>query len=102
MAPNAIVGDSDVERVRVVSDQPASNPYSATVVLTSSVSTLGVDFNPANQTGAGDYGRVVTRTIQLVNKSGITNDFTMRRSPTQWRTNIWPPEVTGLAPDASA
>ncbi len=61
--PSANIGDTDVTTITVSSVLTNPGAFTARGVLTSSVSSFGVDFSPGEQVGSGDYGRPVTYTI---------------------------------------
>ena len=98
---NAPLGSSDSTTVLVSADLPAPGAFTATAILTTSVSTSGVDFSPPVQTRAGDYGADVVYRANLVNRSGENNSFRITSSGSQWVTSIVPTETGVLSPEAS-
>jgi N-acetylneuraminic acid mutarotase len=99
--PNAPIGSQDVATITVSSELPTRGAFTATAVLTSSVTSYGVDFNPQGMTRAGRYGAPVTYTVQLTNRSGITNTFELSHTDSEWPTSITPSQTGNVAPDAS-
>ncbi len=99
--PDAPLGSTDTATINVSSTLPAPGTYTATAVLTSSVSTYGVDFVPPTSTRGGDYGSPVTHTLTIYNRSGQDNYFRLDIEGNQWATSISPTQTTTLPPDGS-
>jgi hypothetical protein len=98
---NAPLGANDVATLSVASTLPSPGFYTDTAMLTTTASTLGADFTPANQTRAGNYGTPVTYTLSLINRSGQTNSFQMSTLGADWTTSVVPTMTGSIAPDAS-
>ncbi len=100
--PDATLGDTDVATITVSSDLPTPGQFTSTAVLTSSVSSFGVDFFPAEHVGSGDYGTPVTYTTFLYNSSGQDNSFILHLADNDWPTTVTPTQTEELAPDDAA
>ena len=99
--PDALLGNRDVVTVTALSDFPTPGAYTATAVLTTSVSSFGVEFSPERLEGSGDYGETVTYTTLLYNRSGQSNNFLLNLNGAEWPTTLTPTDTGTLAPDAS-
>jgi hypothetical protein len=99
--PGTNIGASDVATITVSSTLPSPGTYTASAVLTSSVSSLGVDFDPATEGGSGGYGSPVTYTVGLTNRSGVDNTFDLQATGNMWPTTVSPAQTGQLAPEAS-
>jgi hypothetical protein len=100
--PDAPIGAQDVATITAISELPSRGAFTATAVLTSSVTSYGVDFDPPGLTRSGRYGSTVTYTVQITNRSGITNTFDLSHTGNQWPTSVTPSQVSGIGPDASS
>ncbi len=99
--PGTPLGEVDTARVDVSSDLPTPGTFTDTALITTTVSTEGVDFAPPGQTRAGDYGSPVTFTTSLINKSGQDNYFDMSLEGVDWSASVTPAVTSNLSPDAS-
>jgi N-acetylneuraminic acid mutarotase len=97
--PDATLGDTDVATITVSSELPTPGQFTATAVLTSSVSSFGVDFFPSEHVGSGDYGTPVTYTTLLYNSSGQDNSFILHIADNSWPTTVTPTQTGELEPD---
>ncbi|HYO48410.1 MAG TPA: S-layer homology domain-containing protein, partial [Chloroflexia bacterium] len=95
------IGARDVVTINVSSTLPNPGTYTATAVLTSSVSSLGVDFDPATEGGSGGYGSPVTYTVVLTNRSGVDNTFDLQATGNMWPTTVYPTQTGQLDPEES-
>ena len=100
--PDATIGDTDV--VTITASSVLTNPgdFIATAVLTSSVSSFGVDFFPDDLVGSGSYGAPVTYTTYVYNSSGQDNSFILDVSSNDWPTTVTPTQTELLAPEDAA
>lgn len=101
--PGASLGAKDVVTVTASSTLPTPGEYTATVVLTSSVTSNGVDFSPRNPARGGDFGTSVTYAMRLFNRSGQTNSFEMdkQQSGAGWSTSLTPSNTGSMPSDSS-
>ncbi|HKP52328.1 MAG TPA: S-layer homology domain-containing protein [Chloroflexia bacterium] len=100
--PDATLGDMDVATITVSSVLTTPGQFTATAVLTSSVSSFGVDFFPTEDVGSGDYGTPVTYTTLLYNSTGQDNSFILQMADNDWPTTVTPTHTEVLAPDDAA
>ncbi|MGA7731322.1 MAG: hypothetical protein WCD37_08620 [Chloroflexia bacterium] len=99
--PGTPLGESDTARLDVSSDLPSPGTFTDSAMITTTVSTQGVDFAPDGQTRAGNYGSPVTFTTSLINRSGQNNSFVMSLEGAEWASTVTPTLTGELAPDAS-
>ena len=99
--PGTPLGTYDTSVLTASSDLPTPGAYTDTAVITTTASTLGVDFLPPNQTKAGDYGSPITYTANLINKSGQNNFFAVSLEAEDWAATITPTLTGQIAPNAS-
>ena len=95
------LGAYDTAILTATSDLPTPGAYTDTAVITTTASTLGVDFAPPTQTKAGSYGSPITYTADLINRSGQNNTFAVSLEGQDWAATITPTQTGQLAPDAS-
>ena len=93
---------SDFVTVSVSSALPSPGTFTATAVLTTSVSSNGADFIPPEQTQSADFGTTLTYTTLLTNTSPVTNQFNISTGDNQWPTTVSPTRTGSLAPHESA
>ncbi|MBF6614790.1 MAG: hypothetical protein IVW55_16895, partial [Chloroflexi bacterium] len=99
--PGTPIGAMDGVTITASASLPVPGAYTATAVLTTSVSTNGVDFAPARQTRSGNYGSPVTYTVQLTNRSGQANSFVLGEEGNSWTTTIVPTQTGSIAANAT-
>ncbi len=96
--PGAPLGSMDALTLTASSSLPSPGAFTATAVLTSSVSTNGVDFTPPNPEKAGDFGSSVVYPLRLYNRTTISNSFQLGLVPGAWEATLTP-SFTGGIPD---
>jgi hypothetical protein len=91
--------------VTITASSTLPNPgaFTATAVLTSAVTTSGVDFLPRNSIKGGEFGSVVTHSMRLYNRTGQTNSFVMQReqSGSGWNSSLTPSNTGSMPNDGS-
>jgi hypothetical protein len=101
--PGTPIGGYDDVTVTASSNLPSPGAFTATAVLTSAVTTSGVDFLPRNPIKGGDFGSVVTHTMRLYNRSGQPNSFNLQKEQSEagWSTSLSPSNTGSMPNDAS-
>jgi hypothetical protein len=101
--PGTPVGAQDDVLISASSTLPSPAAFTATAVLTSAVTTSGVDFLPKNPMKGGDFGTVVTHSMRLYNRSGQTNSFNLQKeqSGSGWSTSLTPSNTGSMSNDSS-
>ncbi len=84
------IGASDVATITASSALSSSGQFTATMTLSSSITTNGIDFSPVNPSRSGDYGSTVTYAMRLYNRTGQSNNFQLSRSSATWATTLIP------------
>jgi hypothetical protein len=101
--PGTAIGAYDDVTITASSTLTTPGAFAATAVLTSAVTSSGVDFLPKNPIKGGDFGSVVTHSMRLYNRSGQTNSFNVQKEQSEagWSTSLTPSN-TGLIPNDSS
>lgn len=101
--PGTPIGAHDDVTVTASSTLPSPGAYTATAVLTSAVTTSGVDFLPRNPIKGGEFGSAVTHAMRLYNRTGQTNSFVVQKeqSGSGWSASVTPSNTGSMPNDSS-
>lgn len=94
--PTTTIGTRDVATILASSTVTQPTTYTATFVLTTSVTTSGIDFSPANPVKGGDFGAPVVYTMRLYNRTGQTNSIQLSGSPSNWPATFSPSYIASI------
>ena len=90
-------GSHDAAHLLVSSDLPSPGTYTATVQISTTVTTNGADFNPAAASRAGLANSTVVYTSTLTNNSGTSTRYTLSPAGNTFTTTIVPTDTGTLA-----